>query len=746
MLVAVKTKTNSRTFGIFALILGAIFAVALSTDAAAARARVAYPRGVLEFSLAASGSGRVDLPAPATAVSLTWAKGTGPPAVRLRLRDGKHWGAWEPMPIDEDADTGPGPRSGSQLWLGRSISSVQYRATPNGAQDLRLAAIDARDRRPLVRRVARGIARSVRRLVPDAVAQGEPLVIARADWGADESQRNASDGSVRWPLQYDPVTHFIVHHTVTSDGTPDLATAGQIVRSIYLDHAVARQWGDIGYNYLIDASGNVFEGRYGGDGVVAGHAYRDAACSFKGPEASFNVGTVGIALLGNFQTGTPSAAESDALQRLVGWKARDFGVDPGGSGFLVDATYPTVIGHRDVDCTSCPGDNEYVALPLLRAQAAAFRGSLPPLPTPVRAATYSGQSDTMLSVQAGAAGTLTVDIRNDSNVTWRSYVADRPQLLLADPSPSPLQHASWPSPTVAGELSTPNVAPGAYGRFTLTLTAPTTAVETVGHFAAGWGGTRLVGTDFSVTVRSTGLPYAGFLTNSNIPATAFAGGKRAITLFFQNLGTNAWDPNDVRLAVTSASDTASAFRAAGWPTGARFALSERVEPDATTKVSLPIRVPSSLGVRTWLVRLVRADGTEVPGSRAEFATRVDSPYQVALVSETVPVALRSGWRKRVSVTFKNAGITNWGSDLRLRVRENGQAPMLRDRSWRSALGSFRADRSRIPRGGKATFTFLLKAPKVTGVHHLEFELVSVANPKRVYQYPVILPVRVDPQP
>lgn len=742
MLFAVKTKTHSRSFGIAALILGFFLAGMLLLDADNARARNVYRRGILEFSV--GNSGRVGLPAPATAFSLTWQKGTGHPVAALRVRDLGRWSGWVPVPMDEDAATGPGPRAGSQLLFGSAITAAQYRVAPNGAQNIRLVAIDGRDRRPLARRLGGHIAAAVRRVIPSAVAQGEPAVISRADWGADESLRLTPNGLVTWPLQYAPVTHFIVHHTVTSDGTPDRTTAEQIVRSIYLDHAVARQWGDIGYNYLIDAAGNVFEGRYGGDGVVAGHAYRDAACSSKGPEASFNVGTVGVALLGNFQTGLPSVPATDALTRLIGWKARDFGIDPTAASQLVDAVYPAVIGHRDVDCTLCPGENLYAEMAAQRSAARTFRDSLPPLPTPVRAATFLSQSDTLVTAKAGESATVTVDVKNDSNVTWRSYVADRPQLLLTDAVPSPLAHAAWPSPTTPGELVTPNVPPGDFGRFAFSVTAPTTAFETAGHFAVQWGGAKLAGTDFALTVRSTNLPYAGVLTESNVPKTVFAGGKRYVTVFYQNLGANPWNPGEVKLAVTSATGTANAFRTHAWPKGSRFDITEVAAPNATTRVSLPIQIPKSVGNRTWAFWLERSDGTPVLGSRVEYVTRVDSPYQMQLQSETIPVAMRTGWRKRVRVTVQNSGITNWGSDVRLRIRENGRAPSLADRSWLAPTGNFRADRSRVPRGGSATFTFLLKAPKATGVHRLSLELVSASDPKRIYQKSVEIPVRIDP--
>jgi hypothetical protein len=350
----------------------------------------------------------------------------------------------------------------------------------------------------------------------------------------------------------------------------------------------------------------------------------------------------------------------------------------------------------------------------------------------------------MVTAKVGEAASLWVDMRNDSNVAWRSYVADRPQLLFKDAAGSPLQHSSWPSPTVAAELATPNVPPGGTGRFVLTLTAPANAVDTVGHFAVTWGGTALAGTDFAVTMRTTGLPYEGVITNSNIPATVFAGGSRFITLFYQNLGVNSWNPKDVRLAITSAAGTPNVFRTSSWPLSARFPLTETVVTNAITKVSVPIQIPKTLGIRTWSVWLVRADGTEIPGSRQRYTTRIDSTSQFQLQSETVPIALRVGWRKRVTVKLKNSGITTWGSDTVLEVREKGKASTFVDPSWPSVLGRIRLTETRVARGGTGTFTFYLKTPRSLGVHRLEFSLVSRTVPTRIYQGSVILPVRVDP--
>jgi hypothetical protein len=89
-----------------------------------------------------------------------------------------------------------------------------------------------------------------------------PAVIPRAGWGANESLRYDSSGKEIWPPAFWPIQKLIVHHTDTQNGDPDPAAT---VRSIYYYHAVTQGWGDIGYNFLIDESGRIYEGRHSRD-------------------------------------------------------------------------------------------------------------------------------------------------------------------------------------------------------------------------------------------------------------------------------------------------------------------------------------------------------------------------------------------------------------------------------------------------------------------------------------------------
>jgi uncharacterized protein YgiM (DUF1202 family) len=184
----------------------------------------------------------------------------------------------------------------------------------------------------------------------------QPTVIARATWGCDEALRHEGQDAanpVIWTEEFQTVEHVIVHHTVTTNFQDPMVT----IRSIYQYHAVERGWGDIGYNYLVDYLGNVYEGRFGGENVVGGHSLR------------YNYGSSGVAVMGDFMSIDATPEAQTALIWIVAWLAR--GLDPLGAAFFVDKDdVPTICAHRDVLSTECPGDVLFSDLEYIRASVA----------------------------------------------------------------------------------------------------------------------------------------------------------------------------------------------------------------------------------------------------------------------------------------------------------------------------------------------------------------------------------------
>uniref|UniRef100_UPI0035B21E17 golvesin C-terminal-like domain-containing protein n=1 Tax=Promineifilum sp. TaxID=2664178 RepID=UPI0035B21E17 len=172
-------------------------------------------------------------------------------------------------------------------------------------------------------------------------------------------------------LEYHPVSHLIVHHTVSNNGITDWPAT---VRAIWNFHTYSRGWGDVGYNYLIDPNGVIYEGHYGGDNVVGTHA------------AGANKGSMAASLLGTF-TAAPSGikpppAMLNAAVELLAWKADQRGINVfDASRTLPNISWglPHLMGHRDVyGTTECPGDQAHLLIPWLRNEIAGRLGRSDP--------------------------------------------------------------------------------------------------------------------------------------------------------------------------------------------------------------------------------------------------------------------------------------------------------------------------------------------------------------------------------
>ena len=150
-------------------------------------------------------------------------------------------------------------------------------------------------------------------------------------------------------------THLIIHHSASSNSASDWAA---VVRSFWDFHVNGNGWSDIGYNWLIDPNGIVYEGR--GDNILGAHF-----CGTNG-------GTVGTCVIGNFTNALPTETAVDKLVDLYAWKACNRNLDPLGVGYhnSSEQTLNRISGHRDGCSTACPGDMFYPILPTVRARIA----------------------------------------------------------------------------------------------------------------------------------------------------------------------------------------------------------------------------------------------------------------------------------------------------------------------------------------------------------------------------------------
>jgi N-acetylmuramoyl-L-alanine amidase len=426
------------------LLLVVLFGAVWTPNAFAADPMVSVSRPVVHVRT-------VKLPPSVTNVAVHW---RGSASARLRIafsRDGHRFGRPRHVLLDE---------VGESTRVGETYGAVMR------AQGARLVRI--RSDRPL-RRVTvvafldRGPSlawprpQSAVRLNTAATTTSsgvaQPSVIPRSGWGADESLRFDASGREIWPPAFYPIQKVIVHHTATQNNDPDPAAT---IRSIYQYHAVTMGWGDIGYNFLIDESGRIYEGRYSRP-YAPGESPTGEDSSGKGVTAAhtqgYNSGTVGIALLGTLTNQDATSTARSALEHLIAWIDDTHGIDPRGSALYTNpvsgmqATFQNIAGHRDLAATECPGGAFYATLPTIRSDVAALIAAAQPgfsvaAAPPSQSVVQGGSADYSVTVSrtGGFSDPVTFSVTGvpaGTTATFAPNPADSSTLTLATSSTTP---------------------------------------------------------------------------------------------------------------------------------------------------------------------------------------------------------------------------------------------------------------------------------------------------------------------
>ncbi|HWI71455.1 MAG TPA: N-acetylmuramoyl-L-alanine amidase [Baekduia sp.] len=340
-----------------------------ATPTAWARAAVA-PKG---FGLAVAATdfdarGRTTVLRAPQRFDLLGVRGGGAVGLDVRIRKrGAAWSPWVPLGPGHHhrPDTGTGAHASDPVWAG-GADELQLRAAqrPRGALQVHFVAIPAAAKRQGARASARARA---------AQAGGQPPIIPRADWGGDTvTPRAAPD--------YGDVQVAFVHHTVSANDYAPTDSAG-IVLAMAKYHRDTNGWNDLGYNFVVDKYGQIFEGRAGGiDQAVIGAQAQ-----------GYNSHSTGVANIGTFTDAGQTDAALDAMAKLIAWKLPLHGAPVTGQIVLTSGggdlnryksgtpvTLQRISGHRDGDATECPGDALYAQLPELRRRTQAIAPAVAP--------------------------------------------------------------------------------------------------------------------------------------------------------------------------------------------------------------------------------------------------------------------------------------------------------------------------------------------------------------------------------
>jgi hypothetical protein len=325
----------------------------------------------------AMGASTIELARHADLVGVQW-QAPAEAGIELRFRErGGTWSGWVSAGRHGHGPEAPAAGDtlvGEPVWTG-GASAVQLRAT-RALSGVRLHLIDVSGGLG-ARRVARMLgplasAAALAHATPVlAAGAGQPPIIARRAWarGVAHPRVAPSYGAVRMAF---------VHHTENPNGyAPGEVPA--MLRAIYAFHRYVNGWNDIGYNFVLDSYGRIFEARAGGidEPVIGAHA------------GGYNLASTGVAVLGSFSSAPISPAARRALERLLAWKLSLHGVPAQGSVTVrvnpAGASYsrfpanarvplPRIAGHRDADSTDCPGGALYRQLPGIRPRVLRLAG------------------------------------------------------------------------------------------------------------------------------------------------------------------------------------------------------------------------------------------------------------------------------------------------------------------------------------------------------------------------------------
>ena len=326
--------------------------------------------------------------------------------LRFRGRDGR-WSSW----VSAGAN-GHGPevrptadrQVGEPIWTG-GTTSVQVRATRT-LSGVQLHLVNVSGGEGATRQVRSAASAALSGGLPLATpalaaGPGQPPIIARWAWAQGVAVPKVAP-------EYGTVRMAFVHHTENPNGYA-ASEVPAMLRAIYVFHRYVNGWDDIGYNFVVDLYGRIFEARAGGidEPVVGAQA------------GGYNLVSTGVAVLGSFMAVPISTAARGALEALLAWKLSLHGVPAEGSVTVrvnpVGASYsrfpanarvplPRIAGHRDGDATDCPGNVLYGELPAIRTAVRRLA------PNPTRATLAPTAPPTAPETQttpetAGGAGT-----------------------------------------------------------------------------------------------------------------------------------------------------------------------------------------------------------------------------------------------------------------------------------------------------------------------------------------------------
>ena len=454
-------------------------------------------------------------------------------------------------------------------------------------------------------------------------------------------QRTEGGRKLRWPYQYSKKVRKVVLHHTAETGVSNGRQADEVMRAIYRYHTVSRGWGDIGYHYVIAPDGTIFEGRAGGAGVVGGHVY----CN--------NIGTIGVALMGNFNDQEPTRGQISALRQLLPQLAAEYELDLTASSTYHGEYTPNLLGHRDLGPSACPGQNLYDLLPDLRRL---LDGTVE-----IRQAREQKVDGTpadslqVLTLRPGQEHDITVAFTNTGNASWTpstwlfANAGDNVEII-------PVAGARE---YVAAKLKQRQVLPGETGEFTVRLRAGYNGGVSTISLVPVVNNERVTNAETLQVVEVEPPDWdARFVSIKTQPVEPVSGKATSMSVTLVNNGGGMWDDDRIELLV-GVTDTriAEKFSLDGNTASGRSGVFSGRLPAITTPGEYQLEMRLLLDGQWLPVRFLQPFPVKESENRA---SALDLSKKVVIVAP--------GQEYEQELRFRNSGNTEWyHDDLRLTV-------------------------------------------------------------------------------
>jgi len=475
---------------------------------------------------------------------------------------------------------------------------------------------------------------------------------------------SSSGDRLLWPISYSKnIKKIVIHHTdselrdLTGDKRMDGRDYKAMIRAIYYFHAVSRGWGDIGYNYIIDPLGNIYEGRYGGDRVVGAHA------------KCYNNGSVGISIIGNYEKANISKPAMNSLVALIAKKAKTYHFDPSGKSSFRGKVMPNVIGHKDVRPTACPGTRLYNSLPIIRERASILMrsGLFKESALSMQTLDYNAEpvsNVSTISLLPKETKKIKIKFKNTGKKSW-----DKNTWLhvsLNDRKEARLIPIIEGKTFVAANMKENNVRPGQNATFEVELEAGYIASNQVFEVAPVVNGRYKVSRSaiyISIEVKEPDFSYN--VISEDLPSgKVFQGQKLQGRVVLKNTGNTKWvnyGDYPIRMGTESLRDRRSVL-----VNSSRIAhmVESEVKPGGLATFFFDMNVPvRSMGIINERFTPVIEHIRWLEDKGLGFKINVKRPrHSARVISKTKIHSLLPGEMKKISLTLQNKGDLAWTND------------------------------------------------------------------------------------